>query len=96
MPRSRSDALVESLAMLKRTPLLAGCDDATLNALALTSHLRPLAARETLYAQDDDAEMMYLVVAGVVAVILTTPDGRELIIGEIRAGEWLGEVALLT
>ncbi len=96
MPPNRSDSPATLLAALKRASLFTGVDDRDLQTLAQACHLRRLAVGDTLYAQSDEADAAYLVASGVVAIILTTADGRELIIGEMRAGECLGEVSLIT
>lgn len=96
MSPSRAEPIPSPLAVLKRAALFAGCDEAMLQALARACHSRRLAASEPLFHQGDDAEAAYVVATGLLAVVLTTADGRELIIGETRPGDCVGEVAVLT
>ena len=92
-PRLSSSDL---LPFLRRVPFLAGLDDNALIPLARASRLKRLAKGETLFQQGDSSDAAYIVRAGVIAIVLITPDGRELAINEMRPGECLGELSLLT
>lgn len=55
-----------------------------------------LEAEEILFRQGDDGDAAYLIVSGRVRVVLAEPDsGGERFIGEIAAGEMVGEEAIL-
>lgn len=96
MPPNKPDSSTSPLSALKRAPLFTGIDDGELRTFAQACYLRRFAAGDVLYAQADESDAAYVVASGVVAIILTTADGRELIIGEFRAGECIGEVAVIT
>jgi CRP-like cAMP-binding protein len=49
-----------------------------------------------LFSQGDTAEAFYAVRSGRVDILLSSPDGRELVINEMRAGDCFGELALIT
>jgi CRP/FNR family transcriptional regulator, cyclic AMP receptor protein len=49
-----------------------------------------------VFFQADVADSLYIVYSGSIAILLTSPDGRELIINEVRPGDYFGELALIT
>ncbi len=84
------------LPFLKCVPLFADLNDSALNALARVSRVRTLPKGYILFSKDDPGEAAYVVRSGCISILLTTPDGRELVINEMRAGDCFGELALLT
>jgi len=86
----------DRLAALRRFPLCDGLGEVTLAALARASVLKPIAQGEYLFLQGDPPEAIYLVHGGAIAVTLSSADGRELVINEMRAGDCLGELGVLT
>ncbi len=81
---------------LRGVPLFAGLSDRALVSLARACGVWRVPKGETLFDQTDAAETMYVVRSGRIAILLSTPDGRELVINEMRAGDCFGELALLT
>jgi CRP-like cAMP-binding protein len=79
-----------------RDSLFNDLDDAALLVLARVSHLKKIPRQSYLFYQDDPGDCAYVVRSGEIAIILNMPDGRELVINELRAGECFGELALLT
>lgn len=49
-----------------------------------------------LFFRGDPAEYFYLVVSGRILIVLASSDGRELIINVMQAGDFFGELGLLT
>ncbi len=94
-----SDARIspaELSAFLRRVPLFQGLDDAALAILARVAHVKHTPRHTYLFYQDDEGDAAYIVRSGAIAILLTTTDGRELVISTMRTGECLGELALLT
>jgi CRP/FNR family transcriptional regulator, cyclic AMP receptor protein len=85
-----------ALPFLKRVPLFSGLDEAALALLARVSRTRQLPKGYVLFSRDDPGDAAYVVRSGCITILLTTPDGRELVINEMRPGDCFGEVALLT
>jgi len=83
-------------ALLARSPLFAELSNPALARLAGVSVERQLARAQTLFFQNDAADAAYVLYSGSIAILLTTTDGRELVINEMCAGDCFGEVALLT
>ncbi len=49
-----------------------------------------------VFFQSDPADALYLVLSGSVAILLNSPDGRELQINEVLSGDYFGELSILT
>lgn len=49
-----------------------------------------------LFSQYDESDAVYVVCCGVIAMVLGTSDGRELVISEFTAGQMFGELSVLT
>ena len=86
----------EILTFLRKTPLLAGFDDAFTADLARRCRLRRLQKGDILFLQADWADAAYLVRSGSISLFLTNLDGRELVVNEMRPGDVFGELAMLT
>ncbi|HJS29126.1 MAG TPA: Crp/Fnr family transcriptional regulator [Anaerolineales bacterium] len=84
----------ELVAFLKAVPLFGGLDQESLSSLARVSREKHLSKGHILFLQDDPGDAAYLVYDGTIAISLNTPDGRELVINEMRAGDFFGELAL--
>jgi CRP-like cAMP-binding protein len=88
-----SDSAV-ALARLRSTHLFGNLAEEGLRALAAACKHRTLAAGEVLLRQGEPGEEMYLVLDGTLRV--TRRDGAdEIVLGEVRRGEHVGEIALL-
>ena len=77
--------------LLKRVPLFAGCSKSELGALALTADELDLRNGYVLTREGQPGREFFVLVEGTVEV---TQKGTR--IGELGAGDWLGEIALLT
>src|SRR5512137_131264 len=84
------------LAFLQTLPLFEGTSPAGLAMLAKVSRWRRAAKGTYLFFQADPADVVFVVKTGAVAIRLDNPDGRELIINEMIAGECFGELGALT
>ena len=82
--------------MLRTVPLFASVSEPTLTSLANASHLWRVPKGRTLFNQTDTADAVYVVRSGCIAILLSTSDGRELVINEMRAGDCFGELAVVT
>jgi CRP-like cAMP-binding protein len=83
------------LSILKHTRIFADLDDQTLVYLAHVSHIRNVSKGQAIFYQGDPGDAAYIVVKGKVSILLSTTDGRELVINEMSAGDCFGELALL-
>ncbi len=86
----------EIKAFLESMPLFTGLSDASLLTLARASRLVKIEKGQFIFFQADPAEVVYLVRSGQVSIVLVSPDGREMVINEMRPGDLFGEVGVLT
>jgi signal transduction histidine kinase len=84
--------LVEQLAAI---PLFASLPADELVALAERGQVRSLASDCTIVQQGDDADALYVLLAGSARVSMRHADGSETHLGEQQAGSYFGELALL-
>lgn len=95
MPPTRLPS-AELVAFLQRVPLFQGLNPQTLAVLTRVARLKAVQKREVLFYQEDPGDAAYVVRAGAISILLTTADGRELVINEMHPGDCFGELALLT
>src|SRR5260221_7316256 len=92
-----SDALAQPsarLAFLRSVVLFASLPEAPLQRLAGAGQPRRLQKGQLLFGQGEPGDAVYVVAAGSIAIVLATTDGRELVINEMRPGDFFGELAL--
>lgn len=83
-------------AFLRQVPLFRGIPDAPLLNLADAGKVRSLPKGRIVFDQSSRSESTYLVLHGCIDLVLSTPDGRELVIGSMRSGDIFGELGVLT
>ncbi len=81
---------------LRSVPLFAAVSEPMLAALADASHIWRVPKGRILFSQTDAAETFFVVRSGSIAIVLSTPDGRELVINEMGPGDYFGELAIVT
>jgi CRP-like cAMP-binding protein len=86
--RLHKDAKIE---LLRRVPLFSGCSKAECRELASVADELDLREGATLTREGQTGREFFVLVEGTVEV---TRNGRKL--AELGAGDWLGEIALLT
>jgi CRP/FNR family cyclic AMP-dependent transcriptional regulator len=95
MPDARY-SLTERVRFLGSIPLFSGIREDVLKELAQSAPLRKLDKGELLFYQTDPSDAVYIVRAGCISLFLATPDGREMVINEMRPGDCFGELGLVT
>ncbi|MCH8490529.1 MAG: patatin-like phospholipase family protein [Oceanicaulis sp.] len=78
-----------------RLPFLDRVEGAVLKAIEAEVEWFCLPAGATLFSEGDEADAFYLVRSGALAAFRTAADGRAELIGHIRQGEPIGEMALV-
>ncbi len=78
-----------------RLPFLDRVEGAALKAIEAEVEWFCLPAGATLFSEGDEADAFYLVRSGALAAFRTAADGRAELIGHIRQGEPIGEMALV-
>lgn len=69
-------------------------DSASLGHFLDHCHRRRYPSRSDIFRPGDEANSLYFVVSGSLSVISEEADGRELVMGYINAGEFIGEMGL--
>ncbi len=94
--KASDEALDGLVRFLRSVPLLCKLSETTLSELARACRSKKAPAGNYLFMQGDASDAFYLVRSGSIAIILISPDGRELLINEMRPGDCFGEVGVLT
>jgi CRP/FNR family cyclic AMP-dependent transcriptional regulator len=90
------DPASEVRAFLEGLPLFVGLGEASLLTLARAGRFVQVEKGQFIFFQADPSEKVYLVRSGLVSIMLESPDGREMVINEMRPGDSFGEVGVLT
>lgn len=69
-------------------------DSAALNAFLSHTHKRKYPNRTDIFRPGDAANTLFFVISGSLSVITEEPDGRELVLGYVNPGEFIGEMGL--
>ena len=75
-------------------PTFIETDPTALDAFLSYCHKRKYPNRKIIIQPGDDAELMYYVMEGSVTVSSEDEEGREIVLGYLNAGEFLGEMGL--
>jgi len=89
------DARLDMAAYLHSTACFCGIRDQSMTKLAAACRRKRFRKGESIFFQSDPAEAAFIVYSGAVAIVLCSLDGRELVINELRAGEFFGELSLI-
>ncbi len=69
-------------------------DAASMNAFLSHTHRRKYPTRTDVFRPGDPANTLFYVTSGSLSVITEEPDGRELVLGYVNQGEFIGELGL--
>jgi CRP/FNR family cyclic AMP-dependent transcriptional regulator len=81
---------------LANIPLFTCLEEPELAQIAQSGRYRQIPKGSILFFQDDPADDLYILRSGSVAIYVSSSDGRELVLGEMRPGDCFGELALIT
>ena len=93
---TKSDQAGEALEFLRGISLFSTLDEKILRLLAQASKSQRVEKGTVLFFQSDPSEGAYVVQHGIISMVLSSPDGRDMIINEMRTGDMFGELGLLT
>jgi CRP-like cAMP-binding protein len=80
---------------LAGTDFFHGVDAVRLGGLTAAGELRSLVRGDVLFSEDDDADALYLVLSGRLAIANRSIDGRESVVALMEAGDLFGDMGLL-
>jgi len=87
--------LEDRTEMLRGSYLFAGVAEASLVPLAQASTTRSYKRNSLIFAADDDADGLHIILSGRVRIWIAEKDGRELTLAFLGAEDMFGEIALL-
>ena len=85
---------MDAVGLLARSELFSSFAEGALGAVAATSRVCRYQRNDVVFAEGDDAEELYVVHSGRVAIANCAPDGRESVIALMEPGDLLGEMSL--
>jgi len=88
-----TDAILQFLRSLS---LFEDISQASLATLARAARFKLAPKGAFIFYQSDQADAVYLVWRGAIAIRLENPDGQELVINEMSPGDCFGELGMLT
>lgn len=91
---SPSYMLQQAIRRPQSAPPSLAPDQATIDKFLAHCHRRRYPSRADVFRPGDPAGTMYFVVSGSLSVISEEEDGRELVLGYINAGEFIGETGI--
>ena len=94
--KSKSGVDQDVLDFLGGILLFSHIKEESLHSLAKACRFVHVKKGEVLFFQSDPSELAYIVRRGVISIVLSSPDGREMVINEMRKGELFGELGILT
>lgn len=92
----RGNSSSEVLEFLANLPLFCKVNESSIGLLASACRFRRVDKGEILFFHTDPPESAYVVRSGSVSMVLSSPDGREMVIREVREGEIFGELGVIT
>ncbi len=85
----------QAVALLGRTQLFSGLDEASLTRLAERSIERSYRKGQIVFHQGDPGESLFVVVEGLVKVFVTSEEGDEMVLVTLASPEIFGELSLI-
>ena len=90
--QGKSASILETLSII---PLFHGLAEENLTQLAHASYFRSYKKREYVCRPDEQVNILFFLLEGVVQMGLTNAEGKEIGIMLLEPGQWFGELALL-
>jgi CRP-like cAMP-binding protein len=81
-------------AVFRKVALFANLDPVQLQALSKVAGVRHFKAGETILRESEPGDQFFVIARGEVKVFVDSPDGREVVLTHLQAGEFFGEMAL--
>jgi CRP/FNR family cyclic AMP-dependent transcriptional regulator len=94
--KARGEAGSEILKFLKSVSVYSELRESSAIALSRACRFQQIKKGEILFFQSDASELAYIVRSGIISIVLNSPNGRDMVINEMRAGDMFGELGILT
>jgi len=81
-------------SVFRSVALFADLEEAELQALSKAASVRHYPANAPILREAEPGDLFFVLVRGEVKVFVDSPDGREVVLTHLQAGEFFGEMAL--
>ncbi len=81
--------------LLRHVPLFAGLKDGDLRTIVMECQSRHYARHAIVLRQGEPTDALHVLLTGRAKALIVHPDGREITLAVIRAGEFFGEIGLV-
>lgn len=88
-------SLEKEVDALKKVPLFANIETKKLKLMAFASERLTFKPGQLLVRQGDQGDAAYIILDGEADVVVTQPDGREVVVATLARHAVLGEIAIL-
>ncbi len=85
----------QTLRLIARVDLFSGLDQDELRSVAQLVHTVHVERDEKIFDAGDHADAAYVISSGKVNIVITSPEGKELILAVLGEGQIFGEMGLL-
>lgn len=82
--------------LLKCCPIFSNVGDLLLKNLAAIARSTSYDRNCIIFSEGDDADTLYVLASGAIALVKSSPDGREQLIRNVKAGEVFAEAAMFS
>lgn len=89
-------AVFKEAQQLKQVPLLSSLDSKQLKLLAFTCEVFDYAAQDYLFREGETSDCVYVILEGVVEIIGSDQDGKEVLLATSSENNLIGEMAVLS
>src|SRR4030095_4714494 len=94
--KTRYSSIPEIVKFLQSVDSFSKLSENSLLLLARAGKFQHVDKGEILFFQSDPSDCAYLVNNGNISIVLTSPDGREMVINEMHSRDLFGELGILT
>ena len=93
---SSDDPPLSVSAQLRQVPLFDQLDEAEMTRISRAAREKSYPKSNVILFEDDPGDALYVVLSGQVKVVLIGEDGREVILSMLKAGDFFGEMSLMS
>ncbi len=93
-PRTITMKAMDSLQLLRSVDMLSALTDPELDGLLAHSSEVDLRRGEALFCEDDEADCLFVLKSGRLAIVRDSFDGRESVLALLTGGDLVGEMPL--
>jgi diguanylate cyclase (GGDEF)-like protein len=81
--------------LLSNIAIFQGQDCADLDRISAEMTQREYKAGEMVFREGDPGDELFIVIKGAVAIFVTDQEGKEVVLAEVRAGSYFGEMSII-